>query len=102
MRNKRSAKAGDKLSEGEQRRQSWQSQQRMTAGEDRRERRWVTGPALRRMLDISPPTLWRWRHAAGFPVAKLINGRLYFALDEVEAWMAAQPNAACDQPHERA
>jgi predicted DNA-binding transcriptional regulator AlpA len=94
MRNRRSAKARDKLSEGEQKPRSWQSQQSRSSGEDLRERRWVTGPALRRMLNISPPTLWRWRHAGGFPIAKLINGRLYFALDEVEAWMAAQPNAA--------
>jgi predicted DNA-binding transcriptional regulator AlpA len=56
--------------------------------------RWVTGPTLREMLNISAPTLWRWRRGGGFPIPKVINGRLYFAADQVEAWMAAQPNAA--------
>jgi predicted DNA-binding transcriptional regulator AlpA len=63
-------------------------------GKDRRERRWVTGPALRKILNISSVTLWRWRRNNGFPVAKIINGRLYFPLHEVDAWLEAQPDAA--------
>jgi predicted DNA-binding transcriptional regulator AlpA len=56
----------------------------------------VSGPSLRRMLDISAPTLWRWRRdqSAGFPRAKLINGRLYFQWEEVQAWLAKQHSAA--------
>ncbi len=61
---------------------------------DVRERRWVTGPSLRRMLDISAPTLWRWRRKPGFPRAKIIHGRTFFDLGEVERWMDAQPEAA--------
>jgi hypothetical protein len=56
----------------------------------------VSGPNLRRMLDISAVTLWRWRHDvnAGFPRARLINGRLYFLWQEVQAWLAKQDQAA--------
>jgi predicted DNA-binding transcriptional regulator AlpA len=56
----------------------------------------VSGPNLRRMLDISAVTLWRWRHEvkAGFPRAKLINGRLYFQWEEVQAWITKQHSAA--------
>jgi predicted DNA-binding transcriptional regulator AlpA len=46
------------------------------------------------MLGISAMTLWRGRRAGGFPVPKVINGRLYFATDQIEAWIAAQPDAA--------
>ena len=58
--------------------------------------RWVTGPVLRKMLCISAPTLWRWRHRkeAGFPEAKSINGRLFFNWQEVQAWLDRQPVAA--------
>jgi predicted DNA-binding transcriptional regulator AlpA len=58
------------------------------------ESRWVTGPTLRRMLDISAVTLWRWRQKNGFPTAKSINGRLYFPCHEVETWLESQPDAA--------
>jgi len=56
----------------------------------------ISGPKLRRMLDISAVTLWRWRHdeRAGFPPAKSINGRLYFPWAEVQAWLARQQQAA--------
>ena len=54
--------------------------------------RWVTGPTLRKILNISAVTLWRWRHRAesGFPSAKSINGRLYFYWPDVEAWLEKQ------------
>lgn len=60
------------------------------------EHAWVTGPTLRKTLNISAVTLWRWRHnkRSGFPAAKSINGRLYFAWADVQAWLDRQPVAA--------
>ena len=58
------------------------------------ERRLVTGSALRKSFDISSVTLWRWRRAGGFPLAKRINGRLYFIWDEVALWLDKQQDAA--------
>jgi hypothetical protein len=62
----------------------------------RHERAWVTGPTLRKFLNISAVTLWRWRHRAegGFPPAKSINGRLYFYWPDVQAWLDKQPIVA--------
>ena len=56
----------------------------------------IPGPKLRAKLGISAVTLWRWRHdkKKGFPVPKVINGRLYFALGAVMAWLARQADAA--------
>jgi predicted DNA-binding transcriptional regulator AlpA len=53
----------------------------------------IPGPKLRAKLGISAVTLWRWRHnqASDFPAAKVINGRLYFPLGAVTAWLAKQP-----------
>ena len=53
----------------------------------------VSGPKLRQILDVSPVTLWRWRHdeSMGFPAAKCIKGRLYFPWHEVAAWLERQP-----------
>jgi predicted site-specific integrase-resolvase len=45
------------------------------------------------MLNISPVTLWRWRQAGAFPVAKRINGRLYFPLHKVGEWIDKQQDA---------
>jgi hypothetical protein len=56
--------------------------------------RWVTGSTLSKILNISSVTLWRWRHAGGFPLAKRINGRLYFPWDEVADWVNKQQDAA--------
>jgi predicted DNA-binding transcriptional regulator AlpA len=55
----------------------------------------IPGPKLRAKLGISAVTLWRWRHnkKSGFPAPKLINGRLYFPLGAVAAWLASQPEA---------
>jgi predicted DNA-binding transcriptional regulator AlpA len=60
------------------------------------ERSWVTGPTLRKMLNISSVTLWRWRHrkSSEFPAAKSINSRLYFYWPDVQAWLDKQPFAA--------
>ena len=56
----------------------------------------IPGPKLRAKLGISAVTLWRWRHdkEKGFPAPKVINGRLYFALGAVMAWLARQTDAA--------
>ena len=55
----------------------------------------IPGPKLRAKFGISAVTLWRWRHdpEAGFPAAKLINGRLYFPWGAVATWLARQPEA---------
>jgi hypothetical protein len=55
----------------------------------------IPGPKLRAKLGVSAVTLWRWRHEKenGFPAPKVINGRLYFPLDAVTAWLAGQPDA---------
>jgi predicted DNA-binding transcriptional regulator AlpA len=90
----KAAKGRNKLSSREQERRARQSAHAHINGAADRERRWVTGPTLRKRLGISAMTLWRWRRAGGFPVPKVINGRLYFAADQIEAWIAAQPDAA--------
>jgi predicted DNA-binding transcriptional regulator AlpA len=55
----------------------------------------IPGPKLRAKLGISAVTLWRWRHdeSSEFPVPKVINGRLYFPVAAVTAWLARQPEA---------
>src|SRR5262249_15411971 len=56
----------------------------------------IPAPKLRANLAISPATLWRWRHdkKGGFPPPKVINGRLYFPVTAVSAWLARQADAA--------
>jgi predicted DNA-binding transcriptional regulator AlpA len=65
----------------------------------------IPGPKLRANLGISAVTLWRWRHneESGFPIPKVIKGRLYFPLSAVTVWLAKQPEARsarrkCDRP----
>jgi predicted DNA-binding transcriptional regulator AlpA len=83
-----------RISPAELARRRRQSEATLRDGADERERRWVTGPTLRRLLDISAPTLWRWRQQSGFPHAKIINGRTFLDLREIESWMDSQPEAA--------
>jgi predicted DNA-binding transcriptional regulator AlpA len=56
----------------------------------------IPAPKLRAKLGISAVTLWRWRHdkKGGFPAPKVINGRLYFPVTAVSAWLARQADAA--------
>ena len=56
----------------------------------------IPAPKLRAKLGISAVTLWRWRHDKenGFPAPKVINGRLYFPLGAVVAWIARQGDTA--------
>jgi len=93
MRNLKSNDApADDLSKGSRRDRRALTSKKTDAAPD--ESRWVTGPTVRKRLNISAVTLWRWRQAGGFPIGKRINGRLYFLWDEVESWLDAQPNAA--------
>jgi predicted DNA-binding transcriptional regulator AlpA len=50
----------------------------------------VTGPTLRALLDISAPTLWRWRQTPGFPRAWSFNNRIYFVWAEILCWLDGQ------------
>jgi predicted DNA-binding transcriptional regulator AlpA len=83
-----------RISSSELSRRRRQSEAELRDSADRRERQWLTGPSLRRMLDISAPTLWRWRQKPGFPRAKIIHGRTFFDRGEIETWMDSQPEAA--------
>jgi hypothetical protein len=62
--------------------------------EDGRERRWVTSNTLRRYIDVSAVTLWRWRQDPTFPPVRVINGRNFYDLPAVEAYLIAKSEAA--------
>ena len=72
----KATKVRDKLSSREQRRRAWHSAHVLISEAADRDRRWVTGPTLRKMLSISAMTLWRWRHRkeSGFPSQKASTG----------------------------
>jgi predicted DNA-binding transcriptional regulator AlpA len=56
----------------------------------------IPAPKLRAKLGISAVTLWRWRHdkKCSFPSPTVINGRLYFPVTAVSAWIAKHGDAA--------
>ena len=47
---------------------------------------------LRRQLNVSPMTFWRWLHdeKLAFPASLRINDRVYFRWVDVQAWLARQ------------
>jgi predicted DNA-binding transcriptional regulator AlpA len=51
---------------------------------------------LRRQLNVSPMTFWRWLHdeKLAFPASLRINNRVYFRWADVQAWLARQQQAA--------
>jgi excisionase family DNA binding protein len=55
------------------------------------QRSWVPATELAAELGVSRRTLARWLRdiALAFPRPKIVNHRLYFSRDEVEAWKAA-------------
>jgi predicted DNA-binding transcriptional regulator AlpA len=87
-------KAAANFTPSERERLAQQPAKLPTSDLTRLEHSWVTGPTLRKILNISAPTLWRWRRAGNFPIAKNINGRLFFPWHEVAVWLNEQPNAA--------
>jgi hypothetical protein len=88
--------AEPKISAGEQDGRARQSREAIEKGHPNLERCWVTGPTLRKILNISSVTLWRWRHRqhSEFRSAKSINSRLYFYWPDVQAWLDKQTDAA--------
>jgi hypothetical protein len=84
------------MSDAERERWRRQSQAAHDADEPRRERRWVTSATLRRYIDVSAVTLWRWRQDPTFPpdAVRVINGRNFFDLPAVEAYLISKSEAA--------
>jgi predicted DNA-binding transcriptional regulator AlpA len=54
-------------------------------------RSWIPAPQLAAELGVSRRTLARWLLdvALGFPRPKIVNHRLYFERNSIEAWKAA-------------
>jgi hypothetical protein len=57
-------------------------------------RRWVTSNTLRRYIDVSTVTLWRWRQDPTFPPPRVINGRNFYHLPSVEAYLISKSKTA--------
>jgi len=65
-----------------------------------RGKRYIPGPEVDRRYNISAMTRWRWGQNAelDFPQPLRVNGRQFFAEDELEAWerrQAALSGRAC-------
>jgi hypothetical protein len=82
------------MSDAERDRRRRQSQAAHDNDEPGRERRWVTSNTLRRYIDVSAVTLWRWRQDPTFPPPRVINGRNFYDLPAVEAYLIAKSEAA--------
>jgi predicted DNA-binding transcriptional regulator AlpA len=48
---------------------------------------------LRGLVPVSDMTIWRWERDGRFPRHLLINGRNYWRLSELRAWMDRQERA---------
>ena len=46
---------------------------------------------LRGLVPVSDMTIWRWERDGRFPRHLSINGRNYWRLGEVRAWLESQP-----------
>ncbi|MGH7116548.1 MAG: helix-turn-helix transcriptional regulator [Stellaceae bacterium] len=57
--------------------------------------RFIGTAELYRLMPVSQMTIWRWMHdpRVGFPAATKLgaNGRNYWRLAEVRAWMESRP-----------
>jgi len=52
--------------------------------------RLLTRKLLRQIVTVSDMTIWRWERRAIFPRHLSVNGRNYWLLSEVKAWLANQ------------
>ena len=62
----------------------------------RHEVTFLTGPQVQARYGKSHVTIWRWAKdkSLGFPKPIVINGLKHFRLADLEAWEAAQAEAA--------
>ena len=53
----------------------------------------ITNAAAAKRANITPRTLRRWTEdeSVGYPEPFVVRGRLYFWLDQIEKWEAANP-----------
>jgi prophage regulatory protein len=49
---------------------------------------------IRKLIDVSDMTLWRWEQAGTFPRHLTINGRNYWRRSDVLAWLDRQGTSA--------
>jgi predicted DNA-binding transcriptional regulator AlpA len=49
---------------------------------------------LRQQIPTSDMTIWRWEQQGNFPAHISINGRNYWRLNEITAWLKQQTEAS--------
>lgn len=59
--------------------------------------RLISRRQLRDHIDVSDMTIWRWQRAGTFPRHTTINGRNYWRMSDIMAWIERQCEAACAQ-----
>ena len=52
---------------------------------------------LRQKIPTSDMTIWRWEQQGSFPAHISINGRNYWRLSEITAWLNQQADTAPDE-----